>query len=98
MVFPRRADRIKRKTMYHFKDFAPQVVKKSFFKIDYESFEEVLATANAWIRDHKIEVLNIETVVLPDTQGEVGQTRICTILVVVGNSYRYQFVRVWYKK
>lgn len=84
--------------MYHFKDFAPHVVKKSFFKIDYESFEEVLAAANAWIRDRKIEVLNIETVVLPDMRGGVGQTRICTIPVIVGNSYRYQFVRVWYKK
>lgn len=85
--------------MYHFKDFAPQVVKKGFFKAEYESFEEVLAAANAWIRDHNIEVLNIETVVFPDIKREVGQTRICPIsLVEIGNSYRYQFLRVWYKK
>lgn len=84
--------------MYHFKDFAPQVVKKGFFKTEYESFKEVLATANAWIRDHNIEVLNIETVVLPNMWREVGQTRICTISVALGNSYWYQFLRVWYKK
>ena len=53
-----------------------RVVKKSFFKIDYESFEEVLATANAWIRDRKIEVLNIETVVLPNMGSGGGNTDI----------------------
>lgn len=83
--------------MYHFKDFAPQLVKKGFFKIDYESFEEVLAAANAWIRDHNIEVLNIETVVLPNMWKAGGSTDMAHTSSDSG-SFWYQFIRVWYKK
>ena len=82
--------------MYHFKDFAPQPIKRSFFKTDYESFEEVLVTANAWIRDHKIEVLNIETVVLPN-MGSGGGTTDMTHTSSESGSYWLQFLRVWYK-
>lgn len=88
----------KKENYVSFQRFCAAGCQKRLFKTDYESFEEVLATANAWIRDHKIEVLNIETVVLPNMWREVGQTRICTISVVLGNSYWYQFLRVWYKK
>lgn len=83
--------------MYHFKDFAPQVVKKSFFKTEYESFEEALDAANAWIRDQKVEVLNIETVVLPNMRRG-GGTPDTGYTSSESGSYWYQFVRVWYKK
>ena len=83
--------------MYCFKDFAPQVVKKGFFKTDYESFEEALNAANAWIKDHNIEVLNIETVVLPNMWNEGGTADIKHTSSQSG-SYWYQFIRVWYKK
>lgn len=83
--------------MYHFKDFAPQVVKKGFFETDYESFEKALDAANAWIRDHNIEVLNIETVVLPDMWIGDRTTDMAYTFSESG-SYWYQFLRVWYKK
>ena len=83
--------------MYHFKDFAPQVVKKGFFRTDYESFEKALDAANAWIKDHKIEVLNIETVVLPN-MGKTGGTTDMAHASSESGSFWYQFIRVWYKK
>lgn len=83
--------------MYHFKDFAPQVVKKGFFKTDYESFEKALDAANAWIRDHNIEVLNIETVVLPNMRKTGGTTDTAHIPSQRG-SFWHQFIRVWYRK
>ena len=84
--------------MYHFKDFAPQVVKKGFFKIDHESLEKALNAANAWIRDHNIEVLNIETVVLPNMWKAGGTTDMAHTSSEIGGSFWYQFIRVWYKK
>lgn len=87
----------KRKTIYHFKDFAPQPIKRSFFKTEYESFEEALDAANAWIRDHKVEVLNIETVVLPN-MWQAGETIDMAYISNESGSYWYQFLRVWYKK
>ncbi len=83
--------------MYHFKDFAPQIKKKGFFKTDFQSFEEALSAANAWITNSKIDVVNIETVVLPEMWREDGT--IDTDLTTSGdmmNSW-YQFIRVWYK-
>ena len=83
--------------MYHFKDFAPQVVKKSLFKLDCESLEEALDAANAWIRDHNIEVLNIETVVLPNMWRRGGTTDTAYNSSESG-LYWLQFLRVWYKR
>ena len=83
--------------MYHFKDFAPQPIKRSFFKTEYESFEESLDVANAWIKDHKVEVLNIETVVLPNMRRGDGTTD-TEYTSSENGSYWCQFLRVWYKK
>lgn len=83
--------------MFKFKDFAPQITKKSIFKVDLQTFEEALAAANAWITKNQIDVVNIETVVLPEMWREEGTTD--TYLTTSGdmmNSW-YQFIRIWYK-
>jgi len=84
--------------MIHFKDFAPQITKRSFFKVEFESFAKALADANHWIETNHIDVVNIETVVLPEMWGEEGTTD--TNLTTSGdmmNSW-YQFIRVWYRR
>ncbi|MBN2313147.1 MAG: hypothetical protein JXM79_04415 [Sedimentisphaerales bacterium] len=83
--------------MFHFKDFAPQIKNKSIFKVDFQTFEEALAEANTWITQNQIDVVNIETVVLPEMWREDGTTD--TNLTTSGdmmNSW-YQFIRIWYR-
>ena len=83
--------------MLHFKDFAPQIQKKGFFKTDFQTFEEALSAANSWITSNQIDVINIETVVLPEMWREDGTTD--TDLTTSGdmmNSW-YQFIRIWHK-
>jgi hypothetical protein len=54
--------------MIAYRDFAPgQVSAPALMKpATYESLDQALAAANAWIRSNAIEVLSVETVVLPN--------------------------------
>jgi len=81
--------------MIYFKDFAPQIKKKGFFKTDFQTFDEALMAANKWITTNQINVVNIETVVLPEMWSEDGTTD--TNLTTSGEmmSSWYQFIRVW---
>ncbi len=83
--------------MVNFKDFAPQIKKRGFLKTDFQTLEEALAAANVWIASNSIDVVNIETVVLPEMWGEDGTTD--TDLTTSGDMMNtwYQFIRVWYK-
>ena len=83
--------------MIMFKDFAPQVTKKSFFSVKLQSFQEAVGAANEWIEDSNIDVVNIETVVLPEIWREEGTTD--TNLTTSGDMMNtwYQFIRVWYR-
>lgn len=83
--------------MFRFKDFAPQIKKQGIFRTDFQTFEDALAAANAWTNKHQIDVVNIETVVLPEMWREEGTTD--TNLTTSGEmmSSWYQFIRVWYR-
>jgi len=87
--------------MIDFKDFVPRMVSEAAFlkTAEYESFEEALLAANAWIHENKIKVLNIETVVLPNiwSRWEEGSTD--TSIGTSGDSpsHWHQFIRVWYR-
>ena len=86
--------------MIKFQDFAPQVTVTQgivFSSRSVDTFQSALDEANAWISRHAIEVLNIETVVLPEMHSEEGTTD--TDLTTSGEmmSSWYQFIRVWYK-
>ena len=79
----------------HYKDFSPSAVEHKVFSTEYESFSEVVAHANEWIRDSGVTVLNVETVVLPNLQEIKDKSQAVTIMKHSG-SYMFQVVRVWY--
>jgi hypothetical protein len=87
--------------MIQFRDFVPKMTAPpGFFKLaEYESFEAAVAAANQWIRESRIDLVNIETVVLPNIWSgwEKGSTD--TSLGTSGESpsHWHQFVRVWYR-
>jgi hypothetical protein len=92
-----------------FRDFVPQPLSytgppKGFFGLrkapQFETFEEAVASANAWIAQEAIRVIHVETVVLPHVYiqdaKDVSQTGHA---VVEGHKVAFweQFVRVWYE-
>lgn len=53
--------------MIKYKDFAPRITERGPFggPAKYESFPEVVSAVNQWIERTTIQVINVETVVLP---------------------------------
>ncbi|MBD1919399.1 hypothetical protein [Leptolyngbya sp. SLC-A1] len=67
--------------MIQCKDFAPRIIERRPFggASEYESFSEVVSAVNRWIESTTIQVINVETVVLPDriegtSDGDYGVT------------------------
>jgi hypothetical protein len=88
--------------MIAYRDFAPQLLSPAALlqPATYEPLAQAVAAANDWISAKGVEVVNVETVVLPNVWGPHSQgtedpnigTR--TDFPIMWN----QFVRVWYKK
>jgi len=80
-----------------FKDFFPTVLKSGFLSSEFESFAAVVQRANEWIATSGVQVLNVETLVLPNVGSEAAtqQTNIRTSGEM--SSYWRQILRVWYE-
>ena len=93
--------------MIRYKDFAPRVLEKAAFlsRAKYDTFDHAVEAAGAWIKENNLDVVNIETVVLPNlgTAGmldtEAPRSTNSPELDDFGARYGswYQFVRVWYR-
>jgi hypothetical protein len=95
--------------MIQCKDFAPRITERGPFggPSDYESFSKVVNTVNQWIESRTIQVINVETVVLPD---RIEGTSDDVYGLTVSNSFHpvtisqgitvncFQCVRVWYRE
>ena len=70
---------------FAFRDFAPKQKRPvGFFQsAESDNLMEAVLQANLWVVDHKVKVLNIETVVLPNSISDSAPW--------------YQFIRVWYE-
>lgn len=83
------------------KDFVPEKSKGSMFKSGkMQTFQEVLDIANTWISENpQYEVVNVETVVLPNIHEKDEDGSTDTELWTGGesSSHWYQLVRVWYR-
>ena len=87
--------------MIEFKDFVPKMIAapKLFKAGEYESLESALAAANDWIEKETIQVLNLETVVLPNiwNRFEDGTTDVALGTSGEMPSHWHQFIRCWYR-
>lgn len=87
--------------MITFTDFVPEVKDKGgFFRMPVmEQLTESLKEANAWIAKYNVDVVNIETVVLPNihSPGEQGSTDVQLRTSGDMGAYWYQFIRVWHR-
>lgn len=84
--------------MIEFKEFVPEVVERGFLTSRVEEVRQCLQRANEWIASEDIEVINLETIVLPNLHTEDGpedtQIHVNTDFAVTWN----QFIRVWYRR
>jgi len=80
-------------------DFVPEKAKGSFFKSgEVQKFETILEEVNEWIKNNSsVDIMNIETVVLPNIHEEEGSFD--TELFTGGETHSqwYQLIRVWYR-
>jgi len=80
----------------NYQDFAPMIVKAGLFNSDYEPFASVVARARIWLREYKVRVINIETVVLPNLLGVDSASGEPIRIGSETSSTWHQVVRVWY--
>jgi hypothetical protein len=86
--------------MIRFQDFLPRATGSGGFLglgTSYETIEQTLAAANAWIAKYNLTVLNVETLVLPNIDQEKTGT-VSARLWSSGDMRTdwYQAIRVWY--
>lgn len=83
------------------KDFVPDVTGQKevlFFTVsEYEPLTKMLPDVNHWIQANNVDVINIETVVLPNLDQEEGSDD--TTLATSGKMHStwFQIIRVWYQ-
>lgn len=81
-------------------DFVPkQLAAAAFLKAaEYESFEAAVKAADEWISQNHIDVINVETVVLPNIHawGQGSSAAAYHQPDNFGASW-FQFIRVWYR-
>lgn len=76
------------------RDFIPKTVSKHWLKgVQTESFDAAIAAANDWIAAENIDVMNVETIVLPIAKDDETET---SSISGVPISLR-QFIRIWYR-
>jgi hypothetical protein len=83
-----------------YRDFAPQQTAPGGLlkRPEFESLDQAVAEANAWIDSNRVEVVNIETVVLPNVWSPYEEGTEDANIMTRGDfaTAWNQFVRVWY--
>lgn len=81
----------------YYRDFFPLVLKSGIFSSEYEELSLVVARANEWINQNAIQVLNVETLLIPDIQNAKDASDARFYIRGDSNYYWCQVVRVWYQ-
>jgi hypothetical protein len=91
--------------MIAYRDFVPQQTEPRRLAFlgptagSYESLAMALAAANEWLAQDRVQVLNVETVVLPNVweREEEGTADLALRTRGDVSSYWHQFIRIWYQ-
>lgn len=88
--------------MIAYRDFAPrQLTPPALLRpATFESLDDALSTANTWIHMEKVDVVNVETVVLPNVWSP-NQKGTSDPQMITQSEFAIawnQFIRVWYRK
>ncbi len=88
--------------MISFKDFVPRMTDTPGLlkPAEFESFELAVEAANLWIKETGVELVQLETVVLPNiwSHYEEGSADSSLGIPLGSPSHWNQFLRCWYRK
>ena len=88
--------------MIRYRDFVPRQLDPGGFlaPATYESFDAAVDAASAWLVETNVQVLNVETVVLPNVWSRFEEGTNDASLGTSGESpsHWHQFVRIWYQE
>lgn len=76
-----------------FKDFVPEKEVRAFVFLGYTDLQEVKQRANEWISRNDVEIINIETLFIPEVLASRGQSNEGAFL---SQGKQLQFIRIWY--
>ena len=80
-----------------YKDFFPAVLESGFFSTKHEALAATVVRASDWVSEAGVQVINVETVVLPNIKNVDDASQVETYTSGEMSSHWYQFVRVWYE-
>jgi hypothetical protein len=80
-----------------YKDFLPAVLKSGLFSTEHEMLPAAVVRANEWIAESGVNVINVETVVLPNVEQVEDASQVGIRTSGELSSYWFQVVRVWYE-
>lgn len=87
--------------MLRYRDFAPRMLEEPglFSAGHYETFDDAVTAANAWIVEERIQLISIETVVLPNIFSRWEEGTKDGSLGTSGDSPSrwHQVLRCWYR-
>ncbi|MFG0332352.1 MAG: hypothetical protein ACF8TS_03225 [Maioricimonas sp. JB049] len=85
--------------MLQFRDFVPRQLSPGgmFSSARYASLQAALDEANSWIGQTGADVINVETVALPNIHEENGSEDVDLRSSGEVGTYWHQFIRVWYR-
>jgi hypothetical protein len=88
--------------MIAFKDFVPaQIESRSLFRrVEFEPLDAIVETANAWIAEHSVHVINVETVLMPNLgfpKKDTSTGHYRTSGHNLATNTWHQVLRVWYE-
>jgi hypothetical protein len=86
--------------MLHYVDFVPQQTRPpGLFDVgEYEDFDAAVVACNEWLASHKVKLVNMETVVLPNIWSRYEEGSRDASLHTSGEmpSSWHQILRCWY--
>lgn len=83
-----------------YRDFLPQERPRGglFGGVDFSDFDTCVAAMNTWLAESSVDVIRIETVVLPNIHSVEEEGTTDTELHASAHTMWYQFLRLWYRE
>ena len=81
-----------------YQDFLPQETPRGgmFGGVNYSDLDSCVAAMNVWLEQEAAEIVQIETVTLPNIHSIAEEGSTDTELHSTNHTVWYQFIRLWY--
>jgi hypothetical protein len=83
-----------------YRDFLPQENPRKglFGGVDFSGFDSCVEAMNAWLADNSVEIVQVETVTLPNIHNAEEEGSTDTELHASNHTVWYQLLRLWYRE